>query len=208
MFGTPLKLLSQCISSTGFKAHATGVDGLITKIHGSRSHAYTDSILEYRLEVAPAQLVCLASAGIQGLRKPADTTYDVLPSESEDESGGDSDIRDMGRRRKKRSRQSPPEPDSHLRVWMPACMVRLALPELVKRYEAELEAKRAKSKGKLQAPSANMKAKSSSKRKVPVTLPFSEASVISISSSDDENDGLLMQKQTLATGDKEIIDLT
>lgn len=215
MFRTTLKPPAWYFSSTGFNVHATGGDrdsdlqGLITKIHSTRSHAYTDNILEYRLEVAPAQLVCLASAGIQGLRNPADTTYDVLPSESEDKSSGDPDVRDTtGRRQKKRSKRSPPEPDSHLRVWMPACMVRPVLPELVKQYEAELKTKHTKSKGKQQA--ANIKA-------VPVKLPVLEASVISISSnsgSDDEKDGLVLaplliaQSQTLATGDEEIIDLT
>ena len=117
---------------------------LIVKIHSSRAHAYTDSILEYRLEVAPAQLVRLTSAGIQGLQKPADTTYDVLPSESEDESGGDLDVGDMGRQTKKGGAGLPPEPDSHLRMWMPACMVHPALLELVEQYKAGLKAKRAK----------------------------------------------------------------
>ncbi|KAI9435584.1 hypothetical protein H4582DRAFT_1970572 [Lactarius indigo] len=169
VFGTPSKLLARHFSSMGFDAHDTGGDGgggglqeLIVKIHSSRTHAYTDSILEYRLEVAPAQLVHLASAGIQGLRKPADTTYDVLPSEFED-SEGDPDDEDKGKRKKKRGAGPPPEPESHLRVWMPACMVRPALPDLVERYEAEVEAKRAKksSKGKQRAPAT----KATSKKK-------------------------------------------
>ncbi|KAH9993037.1 PIN domain-like protein [Russula vinacea] len=118
----------------------------IVKIHASRTHAYTDGILEYRLEIAPAQLVRIASAGIQGLRKPADTTYDVLPSESEDSDEGDNEDGPVGtsRRKKRRGGGPPPEPESHLRVWMPACMVRLVLPNLVDRYEAAVEAKRAK----------------------------------------------------------------
>ena len=160
VLGTPSKLLARHFSSIGFGVHNTGEDedgnlqDLIVKIHRSRTHAYTDNILEYRVEVAPAQLVRLASAGIQGLRKPADATYDVLPSESEDESsGGDPDVRDTGRKRKKCHAGPPPEPDSHLRMWMPACMVCPALPELVKRYEAELEAKRTRrSKGKQRVP--------------------------------------------------------
>ena len=163
ILGTPSKLLTRHLSSMGFgAAHDTGGDedgglrDLIVKIHSSRMHAYTDRILEYRIEVAPTQLVRLASAGIQGLRKLADTTYDVLPSESEDESGGgDPDVGDTCRRRKKRGAGPPLEPDSHLRMWAPACMVRSALPELVERYEVELETKRAKkSKGKQQAPPA------------------------------------------------------
>ena len=205
VFGTPSKLLARHFSSMGFGVHDAGGDGdggglrdLIVKIHGSRTHAYTDNILEYRLEVAPAQLVRLASAGIQGLRKPADTTYDVLPSESEEESGGDADVGDMGRRRKKRAAGPPPEPDSHLRVWMPACMVRPALPELVERYEAEVEAKRAKkSKAKQRVPPATKdKTKSSSKRKMvkppppPVDSDAEEFDLnVSYSSGDEEEGG-------------------
>jgi Holliday junction resolvase YEN1 len=228
VFGTPSKLLTREYSM-GFGAQDIASDGggslqeLIVEIHSSRMHAYTDGILEYRLEVAPAQLVRLASAGIQGLRMPVDTTYDVLPSESEDESGGDPDVEVTGRR-KKHGAGPLPEPDSHLRVWMPACMVRPVLPELVEQYEAKLEVKHAKSKGKQQVPPAIMKAKLTSKT-VPVKPPVPEASVVSISSSgsDDEEDSLvpapslIARSQTLgpqrvaAIGqhtDNEIIDLT
>ncbi|KAH9022361.1 PIN domain-like protein [Lactarius deliciosus] len=146
---TPSTFLVRHFSALGPSAHDTGdgdadgLRGLIVNIHGSRTHAYTDGILEYRLEVTPVQLVYLAHAGIQESRKPVDTTYDVLPSASED-SGGDPDDRDTGTRKRKRGAGAPLEPDSHLRMWMPACMVRPALPDLVKRYEAELEAKRTK----------------------------------------------------------------
>ena len=170
MFGTPSRLLVHHFSSMGFGVHNTtgegdnGIQDLIVKIHSSRKHAYTDSILEYRLEVAPAQLVHLASAGIQGLRKPADTTYDVLSLESEGESGGDLNVGDTGRQPKKHSAGPPLKPDSHLRVWMPACMVRLALPELVEQYEARLEVKRAKKSPQRQT-----------SRYHPYTLPAKEA---------------------------------
>ncbi|KAN0127776.1 hypothetical protein V8E53_014389 [Lactarius tabidus] len=179
VFGTPSKPLVRHFSSIGFGAQDTVGDGdgslreLIVKIHSSRTHAYTDSILEYRLEVAPAQLVRLAYAGIQGLRKPADTTYDVLPSEPEDESDGDPDVGDTGRRRKKRGTGLPPEPDSHIRVWMPACMVHPALPELVDKYEAGVMEKcTKKSKGKQGAAPAMTKNKSSSSQKKVVELPL------------------------------------
>ncbi|KAH9029013.1 PIN domain-like protein [Lactarius pseudohatsudake] len=151
---TPSTFLARHFSSLGPGAHDTGggdaggLRGLIVNIHGLRMHTYTDGILEYRLEVAPAQLVYLARAGIQESRKPADTTYDILPSASED-SGGDPDDRDTGTRKRKRGAGAPLEPDSHLRMWMPACTVRPALPDLVKRYEAELEAKRTKKLSKV-----------------------------------------------------------
>jgi hypothetical protein len=184
---TPSNLVVRHFSSMGLGAHSTG-DGdgslreLIVKIHGSRMHAYTDGILEYRLEVAPAQLVHLASAGIQGLRKPADTTYDVQPSESEEESGRDINIRDLGKRRKKHCAGPPPEPESHLRIWMPACMVRPVLPDLVEQFETELETKHTKS--------------SSSKRKVvkPLVPPMATNAEefdlnVSYSSGDEEEGG-------------------
>ena len=165
-FGTSSKLLARHISSMDFRVHDTGGDGdesglrdLVVKIHGLQTHAYTDRVLEYCLEVTPMQLVRLASVGIQGLQKPADTTYDVLPSESEDGSGGGPDVRDTCRR-KKRKGGPPLEPDSHLRVWMPACMVCPALPELIQQYEADLEAKRAKSKSKQRAPALLLTARS------------------------------------------------
>ena len=178
-----------------------GFQDLIVKIHSSQAHAYTDSILEYRLEVAPAQLVHLASAGIQGLRKPADTTYNVLPSaESEDDSGRGLKVGDMERQRKKQRVGPPLEPDSHLHVWMPACMVHPALPELIKQYEAKLEAKHAKkSKGKQQVPPTTIKTKSSSSFKRKVVKPPAplmdldteefNINIIHLSSEDEEGGG-------------------
>ena len=153
VLGTPSKLLARHFSSMALgvgdeeEEENCGLRDLIIKIHNSRTHAFTDDILEYRLEIAPAQLVRLASAGIQGLRKPADTTYDVLPSESDDSDEIDDEGGGCGgtsRRKKRRGGGPPPEPESHLRVWMPACMVRFVLPDLVERYEAALKAKHLK----------------------------------------------------------------
>jgi hypothetical protein len=103
--------------------------------------------------------VHLASAGIQGLRKPADTTFDVLPSESEDSGEVDDEDGDggTGRKKKRRGGGPPPDPASHLRVWMPACMVGYVLPDLVDGYEAALEAKRVK-KSKPKVPRGTTKA--------------------------------------------------
>ena len=161
--GTPSKVLARHFSSMALEVDSgeddSSLGDFIVKIHGSRMHAYTDGLLEYRLEIAPAQLVHLASAGIQGLRKPADTTFDVLPSESED--SGEVDDEDghagTGRKKKRRGGGPPPEPESHLRVWMPACMVRYVLPDLVEVYEAAIEAKRAK-KSKPKVPRRTTKA--------------------------------------------------
>ncbi|KAI0289660.1 hypothetical protein BC826DRAFT_1098460 [Russula brevipes] len=203
--GTPSKLLARHFSSMALEADGEGDEGsglrdLIVKIHSSRTHAYTDGILEYRLEIAPAPLVRLASAGIQGLRKPADTTYDVLPSESDDSDDGDDEDGCGGTgKRKKRRGGPPPEPESHVRVWMPACMVRIALPDLVEQYKAALEAKRAK-KSRPKAPKGTARAPAT-KGKRKATLPSRKATEVppvpadaeyfdlDVSSTSEESDG-------------------
>jgi Holliday junction resolvase YEN1 len=234
VFGTLLKLLTQNFSSMGFRPQGTEGGGddslqeLLVKIHSSRTHACTNLILEYRLEVVPVQLVHFASAGVQELRKPTDTMYDVLPSESEDECGRDLDVRNTGRR-KIHGTGSPQESDSHLLMWMPACMVYPALPELVKQYKAGLEVKHTKSKHERRAPPATMNTKSSSSKRKAVKLlvppakeahmsggqiPHSqgttiEASIISISSdSDDDDNGLALAHTLVPATGREVIDLT
>ncbi|KAG2107686.1 uncharacterized protein F5147DRAFT_696689 [Suillus discolor] len=106
-------------------------DRLIVKIHSSRRHASTDGILEYRLEIAPAQLVQLAGGGVQGIRPPieVDAAFD-------DTEGDDEDEEDGGKQKGKgKGKKPPPDPKSHLRVWMPACMVQAVEPELVEAFE-------------------------------------------------------------------------
>ena len=98
-------------------------DRFIVKVHSSRAHASTDGLHEYRLEIAPQQLVRLAESGIQGTRVPEG------PDEWASEGGEDDD--GEGKKRKK----EPIDPETHLRLWMPACMVKLVEPRLVKEYE-------------------------------------------------------------------------
>ena len=190
IFGTPSKQLARHFSSMALRSDGGDEESilkdLIVKIHGSRMHAFTDGILEYRLEIAPAQLVCLASAGIQGLRKPADTTYDVLPSESEDSDEVDDEDGGGGTkgRKKRRGGGPPPEPDSHLRVWMPACMVGYVLPDLVEQYETALEAKRAK-KSKSRVPRGTARAAPKAKGKGKSALA-SKKTVEAVPASADE----------------------
>ncbi|KAG1736213.1 hypothetical protein EDB19DRAFT_1722291 [Suillus lakei] len=105
-------------------------DRLIVKIHSSRQHASTDGILEYRLEIAPAQLVQLAGGGVQGIRPQieVDAAFDDTEGDDEDEDGGK-------QKGKSKGKKPPPDPESHLRVWMPACMVQAVEPELVEAFE-------------------------------------------------------------------------
>jgi len=154
--GTPSKMITKYFSSMKLnspsKANEKGreysdseseaeEDRLIVKIHSSRRHASTDGILEYRLEIAPAQLVRLAEYGVQGIRPPieVDAAYDDTENEAdEDEDRG---------KHKGRGKKPPPDPESHLRVWMPACMVETVEPELVKAFE-EIQLKKLERKAK------------------------------------------------------------
>ncbi|KAI0742733.1 PIN domain-like protein, partial [Daedaleopsis nitida] len=102
---------------------------LIVKIHSSRRHASTDDVLEYRLEIAPAQLVRLCEAGIRGLRTS------LPPSLSDEDDGDEDEDEECSGKKGKKTSKPPPAPDSHLRIWMPACMVEIVEPELVDEFE-------------------------------------------------------------------------
>ncbi|KJA13315.1 hypothetical protein HYPSUDRAFT_195818 [Hypholoma sublateritium FD-334 SS-4] len=142
--GTPSKMIAKHFSSLALdsprKEHGSesdseedGEERLIVKVHSSRTHTSTDGLLEYRLEIAPKQLVRLAESGIKGIRVPEGP--DEWASEKEDEEEGGP---------KKRGKGQPVDPESHLRVWMPACMVKLVEPDLVQEFEDKEEQKRLK----------------------------------------------------------------
>lgn len=114
---------------------------LIVKIRSSRQHASTDGVLEYRLEIAPAQLARLCEAGVKGLRTALDTGLSA--SDGDDEHEGDQ----IGKGKKK-TKKPPPDPQSHLRIWLPASMVRIVEPELVDEFEGIREMRSAKKAGK------------------------------------------------------------
>ncbi len=103
---------------------------LIVKIHSSRQHASTDGILEYRLEIAPAQLVHLCEAGVKGLR-----TALPLGLSDEDEDEDDDDREGGGKKNTKKAKNPPLDPGRNLRLWLPACMVAMVEPEMVDEFE-------------------------------------------------------------------------
>lgn len=148
--GTPSKLIAQHFSSLGLATpskpdvfdsdsenEAGPEERLILKIHGSRTHLSTDGMLEYRLEIAPKQLVRMAESGIKGTRVPEG------PDEWASEEDEDEDVRTG----KGKGKGGPIDPETHLRVWMPACMVVLVEPQLVGEYE-NIQAQRGVKKSK------------------------------------------------------------
>lgn len=138
--GTPSKLITKHFSSLMLgspkgNSHSDEEDEderLIVKIHSSRQHVSTDNVLEYRLEVAPSQLVRIAESGIEG-RRSAEGTDEWASEEDGDEEG-------MGKK-------APPDPHSHMRMWMPACMVESVEEEIVAQFKELQEKKRLKKSG-------------------------------------------------------------
>ncbi|KAI0341275.1 hypothetical protein BDW22DRAFT_343822 [Trametopsis cervina] len=110
-------------------------DRIVVKIHSSRNHASTDGLLEYRLEVDPSSFVKAVEDGIEGKREMPKTGW----TDSEGEADDDDDA-------PKKGKKTPAAaPTDHLRMWMPASIVRIVLPDMVQLFE-DKTAKRAKSK--------------------------------------------------------------
>ncbi|KAJ7232859.1 hypothetical protein B0H12DRAFT_1204913 [Mycena haematopus] len=134
--GTPSKLITKHFSSMTFNpVEGDDDDRLITRITRMREHAFTDGILEYRLEIRPRQLVLLAESELRKHhRAPPDADPWAGLTDSGTEGGSEED---------RRARE-----EKEVRVWMPACMVRMAEPRLVEEFEQREEAKRLKKAGK------------------------------------------------------------
>jgi len=146
--GTPSKMIAKHFSSLTLdvpeeSVYISGSDSedkddeerLIVKVHSARTHVSTDGLPEYRLEIAPKQLVRLTEGGIQGIRTPEGPDEWASENEEDDDEEGGT---------KKRGKGQPIDPETHLRVWMPACMVKLVEPRLVQDFEDLQEQKRLK----------------------------------------------------------------
>ncbi|EJD33645.1 PIN domain-like protein, partial [Auricularia subglabra TFB-10046 SS5] len=107
---------------------APGLGNLVVQIHGSRTHSSTDKLRELSVEIAPSQLADIARRGTLGTRIPSpDTTQARAATE-----------------------HLRPMPSSPLRVWIPAALLRAALPELVREFE-DIEGDKQHQKGKKRA---------------------------------------------------------
>ena len=111
---------------------------LILKIHSTRNHDSTDGLLEYRLEVSPERLVALASAGIKDIRPPLIAD---ISSSTGTTSEGD-----------KRAKRQPPDPSSNFRMWIPASIIRVAMPTLVDSFEEIAKRKATKKAARKKSP--------------------------------------------------------
>lgn len=181
--GTPSKMIAKHFSSLTLDApeqnvYISGSDSddkddeerLIVKVHSARTHVSTDGLPEYRLEIAPKQLVRLTEAGIQGIRAPeGPDEWASENEEDEDEEGGT----------KKRGKGQPIDPETHLRLWMPVCMVKLVEPRLVQDFEDLQEQKRLKKLKKTTRVPAAEKEKAPRKPKKTAAKPDDEGDIFS-----------------------------
>jgi len=89
---------------------------LITRITGSRQHASTDGILEYRLEILPTQLVEISNSGITGTRREPPGAPEI--------------------------RNGNTDPNSPLRLWVAASILRRVYPLIVDEFINQSQSRR------------------------------------------------------------------
>ncbi|KAI0063521.1 hypothetical protein BV25DRAFT_1837513 [Artomyces pyxidatus] len=117
------------------------------KIVSLRQDVKTDRLPEYRVELCPSLLVSLTRSGIQGKR----TQVAVQATQSIHDDIFDVNFAAGSQRKTKTPTKPPPEPDSRLRMWLPASMMQQVFPGLVEDFVAAEAAKKAKGKGKKKA---------------------------------------------------------
>ncbi|PCH43040.1 hypothetical protein WOLCODRAFT_164194 [Wolfiporia cocos MD-104 SS10] len=175
--GTPASMIAAHFSSMHLTAPSPAdadadAEPLLTKIHSARTHASTDGVPELRVEIAPAQLAALCAAGVEGRRKPVEHGLFALPA-SDGESGGEGEDGEDGGEGRRRGR-APPDPASHLRVWLPACMVRPVEPALVAAFEDAQAARAARRAGTKSASASKKKPAAKGKGKGSRRVPAIE----------------------------------
>ena len=138
---------SRSASSSSPTSPASGPSPLLLEVLSQRTHVSTDAMLEYRVLVDPTALVERTESGVRGLRPPLVGGLFGIDTEDEnvDESGSDDDAGGIerletaagvasksGTKKRKARREVPTTP---LRLWLPACMIRAAVPALAEAYD-------------------------------------------------------------------------
>jgi len=166
--GTPSKMIAQRISAINLNdsdseasKKPTKGHNLIVSISRERTHVSTDGLPEYRLEVAPAQLVNFAISGLRGLRQPeGPNEWASHEDETEDEEG---------RRRRRGKAKEPVNPRTHIRLWIPVCMVEPVEEGLVSDFRDLQERRKQKKVPVKKRKPVSSQSKSSTSEKIPPT---------------------------------------
>lgn len=102
---------------------------IVNILASTAAHPQTDSLLEYRIELDPYQLVLRTRAGIEGIRQePVEASDGSVEEDEVDSNALKPDVVD---------------PFSIHRIWVPACMLLPVEKQLVAAYEAKQETKSA-----------------------------------------------------------------
>ncbi|KAJ4479219.1 hypothetical protein J3R30DRAFT_3882938 [Lentinula aciculospora] len=116
---------------------------LIKNISKTRTHESTSQTLEYRVALDPTILVQLTTRGVKGIRRPDDKDeWAEFEKEAGDESSGD-EGGGIGK-----SKKEYPDPTLPLKLWLPAVLVKEAIPDVVEAYEESRRRKEEKKTGK------------------------------------------------------------
>ncbi|KAI0799873.1 hypothetical protein BC629DRAFT_1438875 [Irpex lacteus] len=189
-------------SDSDFDTNSNSNEGgkVILKIHSSRTHASTDGLLEYRLEVDPSGFVRAVEEGIEGKRSVARSGWTDSEDEGEGGGGGSSSDPESSKKTGKKGgkgggkKEDPREP---VRMWMPACMVERVVPGLVREFEERCAKKSSKSKTSSATKASSTTAKGKAKAKAPprakstTAIPSSSqlsSSMTMVESSDEEDE--------------------
>ncbi|KAJ3876952.1 hypothetical protein F5051DRAFT_18957, partial [Lentinula edodes] len=108
----------------------------IQDVSKTRTHESTSNTLEYRVAIDPTILVQLATRGVKGIRRPDDKDE---WAEFEEEVENDSSDN---------KKKEYPDPTLSLKLWLPAVLVKEAVPGLVETYEEMRRQKEEKKAGK------------------------------------------------------------
>ncbi|KAJ3856411.1 PIN domain-like protein, partial [Lentinula lateritia] len=116
----------------------------IIDVSKTRTHESTSNTLEYRVAIDPTILVQLATRGVKGIRRPDDKDEWAEFEEDGENDSSDNEGGAKGRTKKKEY----PDPTLSLKLWLPAVLVKEAVPGLVETYEEMLRQKEEKKAGK------------------------------------------------------------
>ncbi|KAF5338771.1 hypothetical protein D9757_011470 [Collybiopsis confluens] len=133
-----------CSGNYSVEAGDPPFPAFIKDISKTRTHESTSKALEYRVCVDPSILVQLTSKGVKGVRRPDDRDEwaEFETGSADDDASSDEEWRKKGKPKEF------PDPTLPLKLWLPAVLVRAALPEVVEAYEEVVRRKEEKKAGK------------------------------------------------------------
>ncbi|KAJ3722658.1 hypothetical protein C8R42DRAFT_667502 [Lentinula raphanica] len=123
--------------------HKSSCPALVKDISKTRKHESTSKTLEYRVAINPTVLVDLITPGVKGIRRPDDKD-EWAEFEEADMDSSDNEASTRGKSKQK----GYPDPTLPLKLWLPAVVVKEAIPDSVQTYEESQKRKEEKKAGK------------------------------------------------------------